>query len=87
MALRGLAVHAPGDEIYVDQAGQGSSPASAIRNAIRNLTLPDDDVRAELPTSTAAQSPSTGMPRPHINRVVSHQSELVSMMEKGEVAC
>ena len=87
MALRGLAVHAPGDEIYVDQAGQGSSPASATRNAIRNLTLPDDDVRAELPTSTAAQSPSTGMPRPHINRVVSHQSELVSMMEKGEVAC
>ena len=86
MALRGLAVHAPGDEIYVDQAGQGSSPASAIRTALRNLTLPDDDGRAELPTSAAAQAPST-MPRPHINRVVSHQSELVSMMEKGEVAC
>ena len=84
MALRALAVHVPGDEIYVDQAGQGSSPASAIRNAIRNLTLPDDG--AELPTSAAAQAPST-MPRPHINRVVSHQSELVSMMEKGEVAC
>ena len=87
MALRALAVHVPGDEINVDQAGQGSSPASAIRNALRNLTLPDDDGRAELPTSAAAAQAPSIMPRPHINRVVSHQSELVSMMEKGEVAC